>query len=132
MTARSRQDRRSSERRGRRAEFLVALWLQLQGWKILDRRARTAMGEIDLVARRGRTLAFIEVKAHRTRDASLYALTPRQQARLLRAGSLWRARHRRYAHCQPRFDLVLAVPGRWPRHIKGAFQAEGRDALDAL
>jgi len=132
MSARTREARRRSEARGRRAEWAVALWLRLQGWQILDRRARTGAGEIDIVARRGRTLAFIEVKTRARADLALTSLTPRQQARIVRAGALWRARYKRFSHLQPRFDLVLAVPGRWPRHIKGAFRAEGRDALTIL
>ena len=61
------QARRNAERRGRRSEALSALWLQLRGWRILDQRARTGVGELDLVARRGPVLAFIEVK-HRVSD----------------------------------------------------------------
>lgn len=124
--------RRASERRGRRAEALVALWLSLQGWHVLDRRARTGAGEIDLVARRGRVLAFIEVKTRRTTEEARLALSPRQRGRLLRAAGLWRARHRRYDALQPRFDLVLAAPWRLPVHLPGAFEAEGRDALTLI
>lgn len=124
--------RRASERRGRRAETLVAWWLRLQGWQILDRRARTGAGEIDLVARRGRVLAFIEVKNRKDFEQARLALSPRQQGRLLRAGGLWRARNRRYQALQPRFDLVVAVPWRLPHRIAGAFQAEGRDALTLI
>lgn len=124
--------RRASERRGRRAETLVAWWLRVQGWQILDRRARTGAGEIDLVARRGRVLAFIEVKNRKDEEQARLALGPRQQGRLLRAAGLWRARHRRYQSLDPRFDLVIAVPWRLPRQIAGAFQAEGRDALTLI
>lgn len=132
MAVRSSQSRRRAEARGRRAEFLAALWLRLKGWQILDRRARTGAGEIDLVARRGATLAFVEVKVRATRDLAIEAVTARQQSRLVRAGGLWRARHRRFSGLQPRYDLVLIVPGRWPRHVPGAFVAEGRDALDLI
>ena len=55
--------RRRAERGGRRAEALAALWLRLKGWTILARRVRTPVGEVDLIARRGRTIAFVEVKA---------------------------------------------------------------------
>jgi putative endonuclease len=58
--------RQSAERGGRRAESLAAWWLRLKGWRILARRVRTPVGEIDLVARRGRTIAFVEVKARAT------------------------------------------------------------------
>jgi Predicted endonuclease distantly related to archaeal Holliday junction resolvase len=57
------RDRHSAEKRGRGAETLAAMYLRLHGWSILERRARVPGGEVDIVARRGRTLAFVEVKA---------------------------------------------------------------------
>src|SRR3712207_8606209 len=66
--------RRRAEQGGRRAERLAALWLQLKGWKILGRRVRTPVGEVDLVARRGRTVAFVEVKARATAEEAGLAL----------------------------------------------------------
>ena len=64
-----RPDRSRAEQRGRRAETIAAWWLRLHGWSILAQPARVPGGEVDLVARRGRTLAFVEVKA-RTTEAS--------------------------------------------------------------
>ncbi|WP_270374161.1 YraN family protein [Marinicauda sp. Alg238-R41] len=128
MSARP-HSRERAERRGRNAERLAALCLVLKGWRILARRARTAAGEIDLIARRGAVLAFIEVKARASDRIAAEAVTPRQAARLVRAAALWRARQTGLAALQPRFDVVLVVPGRWPRHLKGAFSAEGADAM---
>lgn len=121
--------RRIAETRGRRAELLAAAWLILKGYRILARRARTGAGEIDLVAARGRVLAFVEVKARRTAAAAAYAVTPRQQTRLARAASAWRGRRPRFAMLQPRFDLVIVRPWRPPRHLRAAFRPEGAAAL---
>ena len=125
------QVREQAERRGRRTEAISALWLRLKGWRILDERARTGVGELDLVARRGGVLAFIEVKHRHTVDAARLAITPRQQMRLIRAASLWRSRHAGVDHLQPRFDVMLWPAQGWPRHIQGAFSLEHRD-LDRL
>jgi len=123
MTSSTRK-RRGAERRGRRAETAAAIWLQLQGWRILDRRARTGAGELDLVALRGRTLAFIEVKERRSLGAGLEAVSARQRDRLLRAGALWRASHPAFETLEPRFDLIVIAPWRLPVRLKGAFEAE--------
>ena len=124
------QARQKSERAGRQAEWLAALYLQHKGWKILDRRVQTGSGEIDLIATRGRILAFIEVKARATRTLGLSAVSPRQQDRFIRAGALWKAKHSALASFQPRYDLMVMVPWSWPVHIPGAFQASGRTAMD--
>lgn len=126
------KSRRKNERRGRLAERFAAVWLQCHGWTILARRARTGAGEIDLIAMRGKILAFIEVKARPDRDTGVQAVSPYQQARLIRAGAVWRSTHSRYATLQPRYDLIIICPWRWPCHIRGAFQAEGRAALDLI
>ena len=121
------QARRNAERRGRRSEALSALWLQLRGWRILDQRARTGVGELDLVARRGPVLAFIEVKHRVSLDDALTAVTPYQKRRLIRAAALWRSRHDALAALQPRFDVIAWPENGWPRHIKGAFMIETED-----
>ncbi len=123
------RNRKAAETRGRRAENFASLWLMAKGYQILERRCRTPHGEIDLVARRGSVLAFIEVKARARLDAALDALTARQRARLIRARAIYRANNNKLARLQPRFDLILMVPGRWPDHRRGAWQAEGRDAM---
>lgn len=121
--------RRRAEARGRRAETLAALWLIAKGYRILDRRYRSPLGELDIVAQRGGVLAFVEVKQRARADAALIAVGPSQQQRLVRAAAAYRARHRRLAELQPRFDLMVMTPGRWPAHLRGAWRPEGRDAL---
>ena len=67
-------NRQAAEKRGRGAETLACWYLRLHGWRILARRARVPGGEVDIVARRGRTLAFVEVKARASEDAAAFAL----------------------------------------------------------
>lgn len=126
------RDRQAAERRGRRAEALAALRLRLTGWRILEQRARTGVGEIDLIACRANVLAFIEVKERADLADALDAVSPRQRQRLVRAGAVWRGRHDRFADHAVRFDLILVAPWRWPRKIEGAFAAEGLDGLDLI
>ncbi|HEX8573225.1 MAG TPA: YraN family protein [Allosphingosinicella sp.] len=108
--------RRRAERSGRRAERLAALWLQLKGWKILGRRVRTPVGEVDLVARRGRTVAFVEVKARATASEAGLAL---DEWRLRRVAAAAEALAHRYARAGDdiRLDAVFIVPRRLPRHL---------------
>jgi putative endonuclease len=117
--------RRAAERRGRRAE-LAAVWLlRLKGFRIVARRYRTPVGEIDLIARRGRLVAFVEVKRRPTLDEAAEAMTPAGRQRIARAASLWLARHPAAAELTLRFDAVLLAPRRWPRHMAGVFDADG-------
>ena len=108
--------RQRAERGGRRAEAVAALWLQLKGWSILGRRVRTPVGEIDLVARRGRTLAFVEVKARATREEAERSL---DDWRLRRVAAAAEALAHRYARPGDtmRIDAVFIVPRRLPRHM---------------
>lgn len=124
MTAAS-EARRDAERRGRRAEVFVAWYLRAKGYRVIARRFKTPVGEIDLIVRRGRTIAFVEVK-HRPTDAEASeATTPATRQRIARAASYWLARHPKAAEADLRFDVVVSVPGRLPRHIMAAFDAAG-------
>jgi len=117
--------RRTAFRRGRWSEGL-ALWsLRLKGYRILARDLRSPLGEIDIVACRGRTLAIIEVKARDNLLQSAEAVTPRQRERIARAARLFIGRHPVFAGHTIRFDVMLVMPGRWPRHIADAWQADG-------
>jgi putative endonuclease len=108
--------RRRAERGGRRAEALAALWLQLKGWTILARRARTPLGEVDLVARRGRTLAFVEVKARATVAEAERALDDYRLRRVAAAAQALAPRYVRAGDTQ-RIDAIFIVPRRWPKHV---------------
>ncbi|MEJ0097997.1 MAG: YraN family protein [Bauldia sp.] len=117
--------RRDAERRGRRAEA-VALWLlRLKGYRLVARRYKTSVGEIDLIVRRGRTIAFVEVKSRPTMAEATEAATPAGRRRIARAASLWLARNPKAAEATLRFDVVLLAPGHWPRHLSGVFDADG-------
>ena len=108
-------NRYKAEKRGRGAETIAALWLQLHGWRILARRARVRGGEVDIVARRGRTLAFVEVKARATSGEADFAL---DEYRLRRVAAAAEALTHLYARPgdDVRIDAMFIVPGRFPRH----------------
>ena len=115
------EDRKASERRGHRSETVAAFWLRLKGYRILARGLKSPVGEIDIVARRGNVLAFVEVKARRQVTAAAEALGQRQFGRVARSASLFLAEHPRHAACAVRFDAVL-VGGLWPRHLPDVWQ----------
>ena len=109
---------------GMSAETRAAAMLLAKGYRIAARRWRCAAGEIDIVARRGRLLVFVEVKARATFDDAAYSVTPRQQRRIASAAAIWLADHAADAQCDMRFDAILVAPRRWPRHIQAAFEVE--------
>ena len=117
--------RRAAWRRGRAAEGLAALWLRAKGYRILARGWRAAGGEIDLIARRGDTLALVEVKARPDDATAATALRPAQQARIARAARAYLARYPALHTLAPRFDAILIVPGHRPRHIIDAWREGG-------
>jgi putative endonuclease len=123
-TTMARPDRRISERHGRFAETVAALFLNLKGYRTVARRFRSPLGEIDLVMRRGGTLVFVEVKARRTREAAILAITPAARDRLIRAAESFVARHPQAAGLTLRFDIVAVLPRRLPHHIVDAFQSD--------
>jgi putative endonuclease len=110
---------------GRWAEQVAAVWLMLRGWRILGFRLKTPQGEIDLLAKRGRILAVVEVKTRTTLEAALASVHPAQQARLRRAGENLAARRPGLAGLSVRLDMVALAPGRWPRHIPDAWAGAG-------
>ncbi len=116
-------DRRRALRAGRLAESLCAAWLRLKGYRILGRNVRFFVGEIDIVARRGRTLAFVEVK-NRAAAASPDALSPTQRRRIVRAAEAFLQTRPALAGLDLRFDLMLIGPWWWPRHLVNAWRAD--------
>ncbi|MFQ5775778.1 MAG: YraN family protein [Kiloniellaceae bacterium] len=116
--------RRRAYGRGRSAERRAAWWLRLKGYRILARGVRVPLGEIDLVARRGRVLALVEVKARPSLAAAHEALGPRQRRRIERAAAVFLQRRPDLAALDLRFDVVLIAPRRPPRHIADAWRAE--------
>ncbi|PTQ07319.1 hypothetical protein CLG96_17340 [Sphingomonas oleivorans] len=116
MTPHGKARRHRAERRGRAAETLAAWWLRLHGWRILATRIRTPVGEVDLVARRGRTLAFIEVKARATEADLALAIDRHRLARVAAAANLLAPRYARAADTI-RIDVILLAPRRLPHHL---------------
>lgn len=110
-------------RTGVSAEAQAATLLIAKGYRILARRFRTPHGEIDIVARRRNLVAFVEVKARGNLDDAAYAVTPRQQARIIAAAQIWLMAHPEHAEYDLRFDAVLIAPRRLPRHVLAAFDA---------
>ncbi|BBE33875.1 YraN family protein [Sphingosinicella microcystinivorans] len=115
--------RQAAERRGRRAERIAALWLRVKGYRILGERVRTPAGEIDIVARRGRMLVFVEVKARDDETDASAALEPARLRRVARAANLALGRY--MADCEgARIDALVISRGRLPRHIEGVVDGD--------
>jgi putative endonuclease len=110
-----------ARRDGRRAEMLCALWLLAKGYRLLGFRLRTRHGEIDLLVGKPGLVAVVEVKRRASLDAALRSLTPLQRDRLTRAARSITARRPALADAAIRLDLIALAPGRWPRHIRGAW-----------
>jgi putative endonuclease len=114
--------KRTSHETGLLGELCAALILMCKGYRILARRYKTPAGEVDLVARRGRALVFVEVKARRDLSTALECVTPAMRGRIERAARLYIAHNPAVAACEMRFDLLaLAPPLRW-RHLDNAWQ----------
>jgi putative endonuclease len=114
-------NRQHAEKRGRTAETIACWYLRLHGWRILARRVRVHGGEVDVVARRGRTLAFVEVKARASAEAAGLALDHWRLRRVAAAAAQLTVRYGRSGD-DVRIDAVLIVPGRWPRHLPNIWQ----------
>jgi putative endonuclease len=95
-----------------------------KGFRIVARRFRSPAGEIDIVAKRGALLIFVEVKARAALDDAAWSVTERQKRRIASAATAWLAANPDDANCDMRFDAVLVAPRSLPRHIPGAFEAE--------
>lgn len=114
-------NRHQAERRGRGAETLACWYLRLKGWRILARRARVPGGEVDVVARRGRTLAFVEVKARSSEEGAAFALDDWRLRRVVVAAERLAPRYMKEGD-DVRIDAVFVVPGRWPKHVANVWQ----------
>jgi putative endonuclease len=115
---------RDSYRRGHGAEKRAAWWLRLKGYRVLAINWRSVAGEIDLIARRGGTLAFVEVKQRVDPETATLSLAPQQRARLARAAALFVAQHPALADLTLRFDLVAFGRMGRPVHMKDAWRPE--------
>lgn len=119
-------DRIARYKKGRRAEWYAAAVLALRGYRILHVRYKTPLGEIDVIAKRGRRIAFVEVKRRRTLDDALNAITPKLQHRVCQAATLWLRRHAPAHDGDVGYDVMAIVPGARlpilrPHYLKDAF-----------
>jgi putative endonuclease len=121
MAERGAASRQKAYRRGHRGEWLAAAALMLKGYRILARRYRTKLGEIDLIARRGDLVLIVEVKARRTLMEAMEAIAHESERRIEGAADLWLMRQRDYGKLSVRFDMVAVLPWRWPVHVENAF-----------
>jgi len=121
-----RPERQVAFRLGLSAESRAAAFLIAKGFRILARRFRSPLGEIDIVARRRHLLVFVEVKAREKLDDAAWSVTERQRARIIGAAEAWLARCPDDSIRDIRFDAMLVAPGRLPRHIPAAFDASPR------
>ena len=119
MSSPQKQTRAEREAQGRRGEILAAWFLRLKGWRILAKRVKTPRGEIDLVARRGHTLAFIEVKWRKTEAELALAIDEYRLRRVVSAAEAVAYRWQKPGE-DLRIDVLLLAPRRWPRHIVNA------------
>jgi putative endonuclease len=118
-----RPERQIAFRTGISAESRAAALLITKGFRILARRWRSPVGEIDIIARRRHLLLFVEVKARETLDDAAWSVTERQRFRIVAAAEAWLARNADDRIRDIRFDAMLVAPGRIPRHIPAAFDA---------
>lgn len=114
-------NREAAEKRGRGAETLACWWLRLHGWRILARRARVPGGEVDIVARRGKIVAFVEVKARASESVAAMSLDAWRIRRVVVAAERLAQRYQK-AEDDIRIDAIFVVPGRLPRHVPNIWQ----------
>ncbi len=111
-----------AERRGRTAELLCLWHLRVRGYRVVARRFRVPSGEIDLIVRRGTVLAAVEVKARADFAAAGEAVLGRQRRRIARAFEHFLQARPDLAHLDQRFDVMLVMPRRLPRHVADAWR----------
>ena len=114
-------DRLKAYRRGHRGEWLAALALVVKGFRIVARRYRTKLGEIDIIARRGDLVVCVEVKARRDVDSAVFAVTGTARQRIHAASAVWLSRQPDAHRLSLRYDIVAVLPWRLPRHLVDAF-----------
>ncbi len=113
-------NRLEAEKRGRRGEAIAAWWLRLHGWRIMAERVKTPRGEVDLIARRGKTVAFIEVKA-RSKDSDLaLAIDGYRLRRVAAAAEILLPKYARNSE-NMQIDVILVAPWRWPHHLRNVW-----------
>jgi putative endonuclease len=116
--------REDAEKRGRWAEVIALWYLRAKGYRLLARRYKSPVGEVDLIMRKGETTAFIEVKARKSVDDAIMSVTPWQSKRIARGAASWMGRDPKAAQGFCRFDIVAVPASLWPTHIENAFYGD--------
>ena len=122
------RSRRAAYRHGHLAEALAAGLLLVKGFKLLARRYKTPLGEIDLIVKRGRIIAFVEVKARAFERDALESVGRAEERRMVDAADLWLAKHPDAAGLDLRYDMVVVAPWRLPKHLPDAFRPTWKKA----
>jgi putative endonuclease len=119
-----RRDRRAAYRHGRLAEAVALLLLTAKGFRLIARRYKTPLGEIDLIVKRRRLIAFVEVKARAAREAALESVGRFSERRIIDAADLWLARHPDADGFDLRYDMIIVTPWLLPLHVPDAFRPD--------
>ena len=112
---------KTSYQKGLRAEAVAGWYLRLKGYCVLEERWKTPLGEIDLIVRRGRRLAFVEVKLRKTIAAAVDSIHSRNRNRVVRSAKLYLQKHPEYTGWELGFDALVMAPYAWPRYIQNAW-----------
>ncbi len=121
--ATSSNKRRAAHVWGQHAESMGSVALMARGYRILARRWRCRVGEIDIIARHGNVIAFVEVKARHDYVSAAISITERQQQRIMRAAEAFMQNHPELNALDMRFDAILIEPWCWPVHVRDAWRA---------
>lgn len=121
MQNRPKSSRKRAETSGRISETFAAIYLTFKGYQIIEWRKKSSLGEIDMIARRGKTLAFIEIKYRKTIEIAQFSVTKAQQQRIKNAANLYCSKRPWAREFLWRFDVIAIAPWKMPKHIKDAF-----------
>lgn len=112
---------RTSYQKGVFAEKLACIYLILKGYRILQLRYKTKLGEIDIVARKRKMIIFVEVKQRSTEEKSVEAISAKAQKRISNAARQFISCHPEYTGFAFRFDALLFIPPFFVRHLDNAW-----------
>ncbi len=117
-----RKSRKKAQYRGRLTEYIAAFYLRCKAYRILAQNWRTPYGEIDIIARKGKTIVFIEVKFRTNAMATSYAIQDRQWRRIAKSAEAYIGAHPHLQVLKWRYDRILISPWRWPQHDKNVWR----------
>lgn len=121
MTVNQTARRKSAQRWGVWGEWIAAAYLCFKGYRIVQLRYKTKLGEVDLIARKRDLVAMVEVKVRPTIEQAVDAVTPASQRRISDAGDIWFSKQKDAARLSIRYDIIAIRPWKKPVHFKDAF-----------